>query len=104
MAIDPPASSFFSSGGSASSSSSTPTGADATKNKRTSTFANLLSSKASTTSLQAKELATIIADTQRYRGIFPAEEVYEFAERRADWYLVRADVERAMYGVGCAVM
>jgi recyclin-1 len=104
VAIDPPASSFFSSGGSSASSSSTPTGADATKNKRTSTFANLLSSKASTTSLQAKELATIIADTQRYRGIFPAEEVYEFAERRADWYLVRADVERAMYGVGCAVM
>ncbi|KAM0690718.1 hypothetical protein Q7P36_009487 [Cladosporium allicinum] len=107
VAIDPPASSFFSSGGAASSSSSTPTttGGDTSKaNKRTSTFANLLSSKASTTSLQAKELATIIADNQRYRGIFPAEEVYEFAERRADWYLVRADVERAMYGVGCAVM
>ena len=106
IAIDPPASSFFSSGG-GGASSSTPTTAsgDTSKpNKRTSTFANLLSSKASTTSLQAKELATIIADNQRYRGIFPAEEVYEFAERRADWYLVRADVERAMYGVGCAVM
>ena len=106
VAIDPPASSFFSSGG-GGASSSTPTTAsgDTSKpNKRTSTFANLLSSKASTTSLQAKELATIIADNQRYRGIFPAEEVYEFAERRADWYLVRADVERAMYGVGCAVM
>jgi recyclin-1 len=104
VAIDPPAASFFSSGGAASSSSAS-AGGDVTKtNKRTSTFANLLSSKASTTSLQAKELATIIADNQRYRGIFPAEEVYEFAERRADWYLVRADVERAMYGVGCAVM
>jgi recyclin-1 len=60
--------------------------------------------KASKTSLQAKELATIIADNQRYHGIFPAEEVYEFAERRADWYLVKGDVERAMYGVGCAIM
>jgi recyclin-1 len=60
--------------------------------------------KASKTSLQAKELATIIADNQRYHGIFPAEEVYEFAERRADWYLVKGDVERAMYGVGCMVM
>jgi recyclin-1 len=109
VAIDPPASSFFSSGGTSTTATSATSGggsagADPTKNKRTSTFANLLSSKASTTSLQAKELATIIADTQRYRGIFPAEEVYEFAERRADWYLVRADVERAMYGVGCAVM
>jgi len=65
---------------------------------------SLLSTKASTTALQAKELATIIADTQRYHGIFPAEEVYEFAERRADWYLVKGDVERAMYGVGCVLM
>jgi recyclin-1 len=103
VAIDPPAASFFSSGG-ATSATNTAGGDSAKNNKRTSTFANLLSSKASTTSLQAKELATIIADNQRYRGVFPAEEVYEFAERRADWYLVRADVERAMYGVGCAVM
>lgn len=66
--------------------------------------ASILSTKASSTSLQAKELATIIADGQRFRGIFPAEEVCEFAERRADWYLVRGDVEGAMYGVGCCVM
>ena len=112
VAIDPPASSFFSSGGGASTTSTSTGNTDPSKaknsssnnNKRTSTFANLISPKVSTTSLQAKELATIIADTQRYRGVFPAEEVYEFAERRADWYLVRADVERAMYGVGCCVM
>ncbi|KAK5173568.1 F-box protein: endocytic membrane traffic, recycling ReCYcling 1 [Saxophila tyrrhenica] len=66
--------------------------------------ASLLSTKSSPTALQAKELATIIADTQRYHGIFGAEEVYEFAERRADWYLVKGDVERAMYGVGCSIM
>jgi recyclin-1 len=66
--------------------------------------ASLLSTKASPTALQAKELATIIADTQRYHGIFGAEEVYEFTERRADWYLVKGDVERAMYGVGCSIM
>ena len=57
-----------------------------------------------TSNTRAKELATIIADTDRYKGIFPAEEVYEFAERRADWYSVKSDVERAMYGVGCSVM
>lgn len=55
-------------------------------------------------SSQAKELATIIADNDRYKGIFRAEEVYEFAERRADWYSVKGDVERAMYGVGCCVI
>lgn len=66
--------------------------------------ASLLSTKQTKSALQAKELAAIIADGQRYCGIFPAEEVYEFAERRADWYLVRGEVERAMYGVGCSVM
>lgn len=52
----------------------------------------------------AKELAAIIADSERFGGIFRAEEVYEFAERRADWYLVKGKVERAMYGVDCVVM
>ncbi|CAI6341592.1 unnamed protein product [Periconia digitata] len=52
----------------------------------------------------AKEIATIIADSDRYHGIFRAEEVYEFAERRADWYQIRSAVEKQMYGVGCSVM
>ncbi|KAI4122523.1 MAG: hypothetical protein LQ338_005769, partial [Usnochroma carphineum] len=46
----------------------------------------------------AKELANIIADGDRFHGIFRAEEVYEFAERRADWFLIRPKVEKAMYG------
>ncbi|KAJ5787672.1 hypothetical protein N7457_002662 [Penicillium paradoxum] len=52
----------------------------------------------------AKELATVIADADRFHGIWRVEEVYEFAERRADWYQVKRDVERAMYGIGCNVM
>ncbi len=52
----------------------------------------------------AKELATIIADGDRFHGIFRAEEVYQFAERRADWYQIKSKVERAMYGIGCMVM
>ena len=52
----------------------------------------------------AKELAAMIADNDRFLGIFRAEEVYEFAERRADWYQVKSKVEKAMYGIGCAVM
>jgi len=52
----------------------------------------------------AKEIGKIIADPDRYHGIFRAEEVYEFAERRADWFTVKRDVERAMYGMGCTVM
>ncbi|KAL2868749.1 exocyst complex component Sec10 family protein [Aspergillus lucknowensis] len=52
----------------------------------------------------AKELATLIADADRFSGIWRVEEVYEFAERRADWFQVKRDVERAMYGIGCNVM
>lgn len=52
----------------------------------------------------AKEMATIIADNERFSGVFRAEEVYEYAERRADWYSVRKEVERAMYGLECVVM
>ncbi|KAK1760466.1 F-box protein pof6 [Echria macrotheca] len=52
----------------------------------------------------AKEMATIIADADRFGGIFRAEEVYEFAERRADWYAVKREVERAMYGLECCVI
>ncbi|OJD28425.1 hypothetical protein ACJ73_00173 [Blastomyces percursus] len=52
----------------------------------------------------SKEMATIIADGDRFHGIFRAEEVYEFATRRADWYQVKKSVERAMFGIGCSMM
>ncbi|KAL4797380.1 exocyst complex component Sec10-like protein [Aspergillus venezuelensis] len=52
----------------------------------------------------AKELANLIADAGRFSGIWRVEEVYEFAERRADWFQIKRDVERAMYGIGCTVM
>jgi recyclin-1 len=52
----------------------------------------------------AKEIGIILADTDRYRGILTPEEVFEFAERRADWLIVKKDVEKAMYGMGCAIM
>jgi recyclin-1 len=50
----------------------------------------------------AKDIGAILADSDRYRGIFTVEEVIEFAERRADWFMVKKDVEKAMYG--CVVM
>ncbi|CAI4210473.1 unnamed protein product [Parascedosporium putredinis] len=52
----------------------------------------------------AKEMAIVIADGDRFKGIFRAEEVYEYAQRRADWYQVRKSVERAMYGLECSLM
>ncbi|RDA86547.1 hypothetical protein CP532_1906 [Ophiocordyceps camponoti-leonardi (nom. inval.)] len=52
----------------------------------------------------ARDLAAVIADADRFAGVFRAEEVYEYAQRRADWYQVRRSVEKAMYGMDCCVM
>jgi recyclin-1 len=51
-----------------------------------------------------KEMAGVISDGERFRGVFPVEEVVEFAERRADWLVVRARVERRVQGDNCVVM
>lgn len=52
-----------------------------------------------------KELAALVADQGgRWRGVWRAEEVLEFVERRADWLVIRGSVEKAMFGQGCTVM
>lgn len=51
-----------------------------------------------------KEMAGVISDGERFRGVFAIEEVVEFAERRADWLLIRSRVERRVQGDGCEVM
>jgi len=50
------------------------------------------------------EMATIISDSERYRGVFTVEEVVEFAERRSDWLVVKGRVEGKVKGEGCCVM
>lgn len=51
------------------------------------------------------EMCNIIADQERYRGVFTVEEVIEFAERRTDWLLIRAKVEaKVSGGAECCVM
>ncbi|KAL2392199.1 F-box protein pof6 [Exophiala dermatitidis] len=50
------------------------------------------------------EMATIISDGERYKGVFTVEEVVEFAERRSDWLVVRGRVEGKIRGEGCLVM
>ncbi|KIV78341.1 hypothetical protein PV11_10066 [Exophiala sideris] len=50
------------------------------------------------------EMATIISDAERYKGVFTVEEVVEFAERRSDWLLVKGRVEGKVKGDGCVVM
>lgn len=52
----------------------------------------------------AKALAQVIAESSRFGGVWSAEEVAEFAGRREDWYRIKREVERAMYGFGCVVV
>ncbi|RMD43950.1 hypothetical protein DV735_g1250, partial [Chaetothyriales sp. CBS 134920] len=49
---------------------------------------------AGSSSRDVAEMAAIIGDADRYKGVFTVEDVVEFAERRTDWLLVRAGVER----------
>ena len=51
----------------------------------------------------ASEVAGVIADGERWKGVFRAEEVLEFAERRADWFTIRSQVEKGLYGTGCTI-
>lgn len=50
------------------------------------------------------EMATIISDGERYRGVFTVEEVVEFAERRSDWLAVKGRVEGKVKGEACCLM
>lgn len=57
-----------------------------------------------TSDRDVREMSTIIADQDRYKGVFTVEEVVEFAERRSDWLMLRARVEGKVKGDGCLVM
>jgi len=49
-------------------------------------------------------MSALIADAERYRGVFTVEEVVEFAERRSDWLAIRSKVEGRVRGESCLVM
>lgn len=55
----------------------------------------------------SKELGKLIGDLSKFNGIFKQEEIYEFVQKRADWFKIKKDVEKAMYGLGitdCVIM
>ncbi|KAK9354767.1 exocyst complex component Sec10-like protein [Lipomyces doorenjongii] len=56
----------------------------------------------------AREIGIVMSDVvQKFAGIVTAEDVLEYVQRRADWILVKRDVEKAVYGMGltdCLVM
>ncbi|ODV89683.1 hypothetical protein CANCADRAFT_17782, partial [Tortispora caseinolytica NRRL Y-17796] len=53
----------------------------------------------------SKEIGALVGDLNRFKGVFQAEELYEFAQRRADWPKVKREVEKVMYGlVECIIM
>lgn len=56
------------------------------------------------TDKELDEMCSIIADAERYRGVFTVEEVLEFAERRSDWLAIRNKVESRVKGENCLIM
>lgn len=52
----------------------------------------------------AKELGKTLSDMTRFRGVLQPEEVYEFVQCRADWFQVKREVEKVMYGFGVECM
>lgn len=55
---------------------------------------------------QTMELAQRLTDVARYQGVFQADELLEFVERREDWVKIRRPVQKGMKGLGadCIIM
>ncbi|EEB07652.1 F-box protein Pof6 [Schizosaccharomyces japonicus yFS275] len=51
----------------------------------------------------SKEIGAITTDSSRF-SVFRPEEVYEFAHCRSDWFYVKHEVDKAIYGMDCTVM
>lgn len=54
----------------------------------------------------AKALGQALSDLNRFRGVMKSEELLEFVQQRADWLIVKKEVEKVMYGFGvdCVIM
>ena len=49
---------------------------------------------------QGKEVGSIVADVIRFEGVFRPEEIYEFVQCRVDWFKIKRDVEKMLFGLG----
>ncbi|KAM6501039.1 Exocyst complex component Sec10-like protein [Amanita muscaria] len=47
----------------------------------------------------AKDLAQIVRDVQRYGGAYRPEDIYEFIQRRSDWKKIEKIVDKTMYNL-----
>ena len=57
--------------------------------------------------LHCKELGKLIIEIGRDNGIFTPEEVYQFVSRRSDWYKIKKNIDKVVYGFGaddCVIM
>ncbi|KAK9472564.1 exocyst complex component Sec10-like protein [Dipodascopsis tothii] len=49
---------------------------------------------------KSKEIGHVMGDMTRFGGIITSEEVFEYVRCRADWILIKRDVEKVVYGLG----
>ncbi|RIB28049.1 exocyst complex component Sec10-domain-containing protein [Gigaspora rosea] len=47
----------------------------------------------------ARDVGLFVREAGRFKGIFLAEEVYEFCQKREDWLAIKHQVEKELYGL-----
>ncbi|CAG8638801.1 12273_t:CDS:2, partial [Acaulospora colombiana] len=46
-----------------------------------------------------RDIGLFIRETERFNGIFYAEDIYEFCQRRDDWMMIKKAVDKELYGL-----
>lgn len=55
----------------------------------------------------ARDIGLFVREADRFNGLFRAEEVYEFCQKREDWMAIKKEVEKELYGLkaeDCVIM
>ncbi|RHZ82849.1 hypothetical protein Glove_103g57 [Diversispora epigaea] len=55
----------------------------------------------------ARDIGLFVRESDRFNGIFYAEDVYEFCQKREDWMTIKKSVEKELYGLkaeDCVIM
>ncbi|CAG8580143.1 17497_t:CDS:10, partial [Acaulospora morrowiae] len=47
----------------------------------------------------ARDISLFIRETERFNGVFYAEDIYEFCQKREDWMIIKKAVEKELYGL-----
>lgn len=55
----------------------------------------------------ARDIGAFVREADRFNGVLRAEDVYEFCQKRADWIIIKKEVDKELYGLkaeDCTIM